>query len=77
VPSVGPIEYESCSMPASRPRRPSGIVWFHIVERKMPEDMSAAPAAARNASASASEPAKPKPATAAPPSAALTATARP
>jgi len=77
VPSVGPIEYDSCSMPARRPRRLSGIVWFQIVARKMPDDMSAAPAAARNASASGSDPAKPKPAIAAPPSAALTATARP
>jgi hypothetical protein len=34
VPSVGPIEYESCSMPASRPRMWSGIVWFHSVARE-------------------------------------------
>ena len=35
LPSVGPIEYESISMPASRPRRWSGMVWFQMVE---PED---------------------------------------
>ena len=52
VPSVGPIEYESCSIPAIRPRIASGIVWFHIVARKIPEDMSAAPAAASASSAS-------------------------
>ena len=77
VPSVGPIEHESCSIPASRPRRSSGIVWFHIVERKIPDDMSAAPASARNASASGSESGEPEQATATPASAALTATARP
>jgi hypothetical protein len=77
IPSVGPIEYESCSIPAGRPRRPSGIVWFQIVARKMADDMSAAPASARNASASGSEPTRPKTATDAPPSAALTATVRP
>jgi hypothetical protein len=46
VPSVGPVEYDSCSMPAIRPRMWSGIVWFQSVWRKMTDDMSDAPAAA-------------------------------
>jgi hypothetical protein len=39
-------------MPANRPRSRSGIVWFHIVMRKMPLTMSAPPAMTRLASAS-------------------------
>ena len=46
-------------MPAILPRIASGIVWFHITARKIPEDMSAAPAAASATSARASESTKP------------------
>jgi hypothetical protein len=53
------------------------MVWFQSVERKIPDDMSAAPAMARKAIASGSGPASPNAATAAPPVAALTAIARP
>ena len=77
VPSVGPIDHESCSIPASLPRRSSGIVWFHRVARNIADAMSAAPARARNASATGNEPASPNPATATPVSAAPTAIARP
>ena len=38
----------------------SGIVWFQSTCRKMPDDMSAAPAAASATRARASEPEKPK-----------------
>lgn len=39
-------------MPARRARRPSGIVWFQIVERPSPLGMSPAPANARHSSTS-------------------------
>jgi hypothetical protein len=38
-------------MPASRPRRLSGIVWFQIVPRKTAEIMSEAPARVKNKTA--------------------------
>ena len=55
----------------------SGIVWFHITARKIPEDMSAAPAAASAIRARTSASAKPKAMIATPYAPALSATARP
>ena len=53
-------------MPASRPRSASGIVWFHIVTRKMPLTASAPPARARQTSAGHSVSQKPNPTMATP-----------
>jgi hypothetical protein len=52
LPSSGPVEYEICSIPASRPRSRSGIVWFQITLRKIPLTMSHAPATANATTAS-------------------------
>ncbi len=46
-PSCGPTLYDSTSIPASRPRSSSGIVWFQIVDLPRPLSMSPAPARAR------------------------------
>ncbi|MEK8170472.1 hypothetical protein NKH77_15260 [Streptomyces sp. M19] len=51
-PSCGPTLYDSTSIPASRPRRASGTVWFQIVERPSPLIMSPEPASARKSSTS-------------------------
>ena len=76
-PSCGPTEYDSSSMPASRPRSSSGIVWFHIAERKMPLTMSQAPASVRNSSTSRTSCSCPAAVIASPHPAAASATARP
>jgi hypothetical protein len=51
-PPSGPTEYDNISMPASRPRIASGMVWFHTVPRNIAEIMSAEPARARKTSTS-------------------------
>ena len=47
--------YESCSIPAIRPRMADGIVSFQIVMRNSPLTMSAAPAKTRHAIATGSD----------------------
>ena len=59
LPSSGPVMYESCSMLAMRPRSVGGIVSFQSVIRNRPLTMSAAPASARQATATGNERAKP------------------
>ncbi len=66
LPSSGPDMYDSCSMPASRPRSSVGIVSFQIVMRNTPLAMSAAPASARHRRAVKRPFAKPRPTIAAP-----------
>ena len=51
-PSCGPTEYDNSSIPASRPRSSSGIVWFHIAARKIPLTMSKHPPKVRKSSTS-------------------------
>ena len=65
------------SMLARRPRNASGIVWFHIVIRKMPLMASAVPASPRHASAGHTVWQKPNPMIATPQAAAASITARP
>ena len=64
-------------MPASRPRMCSGMVWFHTVPRKTAEIMSAAPAIAKQTSATANDGARPARAMQAPYAAAARTIARP
>ena len=64
-------------MPASRPRRLSGIVWLQIVPRKTAEIMSAAPASAKKNTAIQIEVEKPASAMHPPYAAAASTMARP
>ena len=51
-PANGPSEYDNNSIPARRPRKLSGMVWFHIADLKSALTMSDAPANVRNKSTS-------------------------
>ena len=54
-PASGPNEYDNNSMPARRPRKLSGIVWFHIADLNNALTMSEAPAKVRKSKTSHSE----------------------
>ena len=54
-PANGPNEYDNNSIPARRPRNPSGIVWFHIADLNNALTMSDAPAKVRKSKTSHSE----------------------
>jgi len=64
-------------MLASLPRRPSGMVWFQIVIRKIPLIASAAPATASHPRAGHNVPQRPKATIARPHTDAATMIARP
>ena len=77
LPSAGPEDQLSISIDARRPRSESGIVWFQITDRNTPLIMSAAPAMARNSTASHRLGANPNPMIASPQMTAATATPMP
>ena len=54
-PANGPNEYDNNSIPARRPRKLSGMVWFHSADLNKALTMSDAPARVRKSKTSHSE----------------------